>query len=105
MCGLRNLSEPQILEGIGVADRTTRAYWLLTLGPLVALAALYLYPLSTVLWLSVTVPTPGLGNFADLASSAAVQRIVLTTLRVCLTTTVLALAIGYLIAYAALHVR
>ncbi|MBV8166764.1 MAG: ABC transporter permease [Alphaproteobacteria bacterium] len=78
---------------------------MLTVGPLAALALLYLYPLATVLWLSVTVPTPGVGNFAALASSAAVQRIVLTTLRVCLTTTVLALAIGYLIAYAALHVR
>jgi putative spermidine/putrescine transport system permease protein len=87
------------------ADPTARAYWLLVLVPLAALAIFYLYPLSKVLWLSVTVPTPGLGNFAVLASSSAVQRILLTTLRICVMTTVLALAIGYLIAYAALHVR
>ena len=92
-------------RALTATDATARAYWLLVLGPLAALALLYLYPLATVLWLSVTVPSPGVGNFAALASSAAVQRIVLTTLRVCLTTTVLALAIGYLIAYAALHVR
>ncbi len=93
------------MEGISDVDRTARRYWLLVIGPLAALALLYLYPLSTVLWLSVSTPSPGLANFAALGSSAAVLRIVLTTLRICVTTTVLALAIGYLIAYAALHVR
>jgi putative spermidine/putrescine transport system permease protein len=105
------MSEPQKLEAArGVTerpatDRTARTYWLLVLAPLAALAVFYLYPLSRVLWLSVTVPTPGFGNFAYLVSSDAVQRILLTTLRVCLITTALALALGYLIAYAALHVR
>lgn len=86
------------------SDRTAKTYWLLVLAPLVALAVFYLYPLSRVLWLSVTVPTPGIDNFSYLLSSAAVQRILLTTVRVCVLTTVIALALGYLIAYAALQV-
>ena len=90
-------------ERIGV-DETARAYWALIWIPLVLLAAFYLYPLAKVLWISVTVPKPGLGNFAALASSSALQRMLATTARICAITTVLALAIGYLIAYAALHV-
>lgn len=86
-------------------DPTARTYWLLVLAPLAALAVFYLYPLSKVLWLSVTVPTVGLDNFGTLLTSGAVQRILLTTLRICVITTGLALAIGYLIAYAALHAR
>jgi putative spermidine/putrescine transport system permease protein len=85
--------------------RTRRVYLVLLLAPLVLLTALYLYPLSRVLWLSVTVPTPGLGNYAQLFSSSAIQRVIWTTVRICLLTTALALLIGYAVAYAALHVR
>ena len=47
-------------------DRTARVYWLLLAAPLFLLALFYLYPLTKVLWLSVTVPTPGFGNFSKL---------------------------------------
>lgn len=86
-------------------DQTARAYWILIWVPLLALSAFYLFPLAKVLWISVTVPKPGFGNFADLVTSTAIQRMLGTTARICAITTVLALSIGYLIAYTALHVE
>jgi putative spermidine/putrescine transport system permease protein len=84
---------------------TRRVYWLLLAVPLLLLAVFYLYPLSRVLWLSVTVPTPGFGNYEKLLTSEAIQRIIWTTTRICLISTTVALLLGYLIAYAAIHVR
>jgi putative spermidine/putrescine transport system permease protein len=86
-------------------DRTARIYWFLLAGPLVLLALFYLYPLSRVLWLSVTVPAPGFANFEKLYTSEAIQRIIGTTARICTVTTVVSLVLGYLVAYAVLHVR
>lgn len=83
--------------------RTRRVYLVLLLAPLLVLACLYLYPLSRVLWLSVTVPTPGFGNFERLLTSSAIQGVLWTTVRICVLTTALALVTGYAIAYAALH--
>lgn len=90
---------------MGANDRTARIYWFLLAGPLILLALFYLYPLSKVLWLSVTVPSPGLANFEKLYTSDAIQRIIWTTTRICVLTTVIALVLGYVVAYAALHVR
>jgi putative spermidine/putrescine transport system permease protein len=86
-------------------DRTARVYWLLLAAPVFLLAFLYLYPLSKVLWLSVTVPTPGFGNFARLYTSDAIGHIVGTTARLSAITTFISLLLGYAIAYAMLHVR
>jgi putative spermidine/putrescine transport system permease protein len=86
-------------------DRASRVYWILIVAPLAILALFYLYPLSKVLYLSVTVPRPGLGNFAKLLDSTAIQRILMTTARICTITTAIALVLGYLVAYTALHVR
>ncbi len=86
-------------------DRAQRVYWILIVAPLAVLALFYLYPLSKVLYLSVTVPTPGFGNFAKLVDSSAVQRILMTTARICVITTAISLVLGYLVAYTALHVR
>ncbi len=86
-------------------DRTARVYWILLAAPLLMLALFYLYPLSKVLWLSVSTPSLGLGNFTQLYSSAAIQRIILTTARICAITTVITLLVGFVLAYAALHVR
>jgi putative spermidine/putrescine transport system permease protein len=90
---------------VGTDDRTARIYWFLLAGPLLLLAAFYLYPLSKVLWLSVTVPAPGLTNFGKLYTSDAIQRIIWTTARLSTLTTVIALVLGYLVAYAALHLK
>ncbi len=86
------------------SDRTERAYWAFVLLPLAALAAFYLYPLGKVLWLSVTVPKPGFDNFELLLTSSATQRILVTTARICVVTTAIALLVGYVIAYAMAHV-
>jgi putative spermidine/putrescine transport system permease protein len=84
---------------------TQRTYWLLLAVPLTLLAVFYLYPLSRVLWLSVTVPTPGFSNFEKLYTSEAIQRIIWTTMRLCVIATTLALLLGYVLAYAATHMR
>jgi putative spermidine/putrescine transport system permease protein len=86
-------------------DRTAWVYWWLLAAPLFLLALFYLYPLSKVLWLSVTVPTPGFGNFAKLYTSDAIRRIIGTTARISLITTVISLVLGYVVAYAVLHVK
>ncbi|WP_270933534.1 ABC transporter permease [Falsiroseomonas oryzae] len=80
-----------------------RFYWSLVLVPLAVLAVLYLYPLATVLWLSVTEPRPGLQNFSRLVESAALQRILWNTARISIITTAIALVVGYAIAYALVH--
>jgi putative spermidine/putrescine transport system permease protein len=90
---------------MGTDDRTVQAYWFLLAAPLLLLACFYLYPLAKVLWLSVTVPTPGFGNFARLYTSDAIRKIVVTTARISAITTIISLALGYVVAYAALHVR
>jgi putative spermidine/putrescine transport system permease protein len=84
---------------------TRRAYWLLLAVPLLLLAVFYLYPLSRVLWLSVTVPTPGFANYEKLYTSESIQRIIWTTMRICVLATSIALFLGYVIAYTAIHVR
>nr|WP_232474586.1 ABC transporter permease [Roseomonas rubea] len=60
----------------------------------------YIAPIVQVLAISVTEPEPGLGNYERLFTSGAVQRVILTTLRICVITTALALLLGYAIAYA-----
>ncbi|AZO81706.1 polyamine ABC transporter permease [Bosea sp. Tri-49] len=73
------------------------------LAPCAFLALFYLVPVLNVLVLSFTVPRPGVANYAELANNAAVQRVLWTTLRIGAITTVLALAIGYVVAYALVH--
>lgn len=74
-------------------------YWSLVVVPTLALGLFYLYPLSTVIFLSVTVPEPGFANYARLAESEAIQRIIGTTLRIAALTTLFAVALGYALAY------
>lgn len=73
--------------------------------PLVAmLAGLYVYPLFKVLWISVSDPTLGFDNYAKLFTAAGIQRMLWTTLKLCLITTAIAMVLGYLVAYALVHV-
>ena len=60
----------------------------------------YLYPLVQVLFISVTEPTPGFGNYAQLVTSASLQRVLSTTARICLMTTAVAVLLGYVVSYA-----
>jgi putative spermidine/putrescine transport system permease protein len=86
------------------AHRKIRPGWLLV-APLLALVlALFLGPIINVLWLSVSDPKPGLDNYAKLFTSDSLARIIVTTLRVCVVTTVLSVLLGYSIAYAMNHI-
>ncbi|HZS33406.1 MAG TPA: ABC transporter permease [Methylomirabilota bacterium] len=82
-----------------------RFYWLLVTPALVALVAVYLAPLARVLWISVTEPRPGMGNYGLLLTSASVHRVLLVTARICAVTTTVTLGLGYAVAYAMVHAR
>jgi putative spermidine/putrescine transport system permease protein len=75
-------------------------WWLLLTPALVLMLAFYAWPLGQVLWISFTEPTPGLGNYERLLTSEALQRVWITTLRICVITTVITLLAGYVVAYA-----
>jgi putative spermidine/putrescine transport system permease protein len=76
------------------------AYGLLLLPAVLMLVVLYLVPLGDVLVTSVTDPKPGLDNYALLFTSASVQKTLLTTVRIAAITTLCALLLGYVVAYA-----
>jgi putative spermidine/putrescine transport system permease protein len=75
-------------------------WWLLILPALILMLAFYAFPIAEVLWISFTEPEPGLGNYERLFTSGAVQRVWMTTLRICVITTVITLLAGYVVAYA-----
>ena len=77
--------------------------WLIIAPLLVLVVALYLGPILNILWLSVTDPEPGFGNYAKLVESDALIRIVWTTVRICIITTIISVILGYSIAYAMVH--
>src|SRR5882757_3849 len=95
--GGRRIAVPSLRER---RPRAQAAYWLILLPAVLMLVALYLVPLADVLVTSVTDPKPGLDNYALLFTSASVQKTLLTTLRIAGITTLLALLLGYLVAYA-----
>ena len=84
--------------------RERQAYWLLIAPAFALMLLFYLLPLVQLLWISVSEPAYGLGNYEAALSSAPIRRIVWTTLRVCVETTVPTVILGYLIAYAMVHV-
>ena len=79
------------------------AYWLLVAPLLGLVAALYAWPVAEILWLGFSDPEPGLQNYEKLFSGPALARILWTTLRVCAITTVASVLVGYLVAYAMVH--
>ena len=79
------------------------AGWILVLPFVLLVGALFLGPIFNILWLSVSDPTPGLGNYAQLFASDSLGRILWTTLRVCVICTTISVALGYSIAYAMVH--
>ena len=80
-------------------------YWMLILPAVALMVVFYVYPLIQVLWISVTEPTPGLGNYEELISSSFLHRIWWTTARICVVTTALTVILGYAVAFAMAHVR
>ena len=86
-----------------IGNRQANVYWLLVAPLLVLVLAFYAWPVLGILWLSFTDPEPGLGNYAQLFDGGSLTRILWKTFRICLVTTVISVAIGYLIAYAMTH--
>lgn len=80
------------------ADRNRYAALLVPMCLILLVA--YLLPLAGVLFISVSEPRPGFGNYAQILQSPAIGRVALTTIRICGLTTLLAVGIGYLLAYA-----
>jgi putative spermidine/putrescine transport system permease protein len=80
--------------------RGERVYAALLVPALVLMLVFYVYPVTRVLWISVTDPAPGLGNYALLFTSASVQRMILTTARIACITTAITLVLAYAVAYA-----
>jgi putative spermidine/putrescine transport system permease protein len=74
-------------------------WWLLILPAFLLMTAFYVAPILQVLAISFTDPQPGLQNYERLFTSESVQRVILTTLRICTITTVLALLLGYVLSY------
>ncbi|QBQ98846.1 ABC transporter permease [Paraburkholderia pallida] len=65
----------------------------------VFLLLLYGLPLAGVIGWSVTLPVPGLDQYRQVVSDASIREVMVRTLRLCMTTTVVAVAIAYLLSY------
>ena len=82
------------------AGRGRDAGWWLLLAPaFLLMTVFYVTPILQVLTISFTEPTPGLGNYERLFTSESVQRVIVTTLRICVITTAIALALAYVLSY------
>ena len=80
--------------------RDERLYAALLLPAVTLMLVFYVYPVARVLWISVTDPAPGLGNYALLFTSASLQRMIITTARISCVTTAITLVLAYAVAYA-----
>jgi putative spermidine/putrescine transport system permease protein len=74
-------------------------WWALLLPAFLLMTVFYVVPILQVLTISVTEPQPGFGNYAALLTNMGVQRVIATTLRICVITTAVALLLGYALAY------
>ena len=84
-------------------SRYVSPYWLLVLPFIAAVVLLYLGPIANILWLSFTEPQPGLSNYGRLFTSDSLVRIISTTLRICIITTLISVVLGYVVAYTIAH--
>ena len=86
-----------------LSNRQAGGYWLLV-APMVALVTLlYGWPVLNILWLSVSEPDIGFGNYGELVTNPGLAKLIWTTFRICAVTTILSVLAGYVIAYAITH--
>ena len=83
----------------GSSNAAMRTGLLLAAPALLLLFVFYLFPVGRVLSLSFLEPTPGLGNYEMLFTSSGIQTVLAATARICLITTLIAVPLGYLMAY------
>ncbi|MXP64500.1 ABC transporter permease [Roseomonas sp. M0104] len=79
--------------------RRELGWWGLILPAFLLMTLVYLVPIGQVLVISVTEPRLGLENYERLFTSGSVQSVILTTLRIGGLTTLIALLLGYALAY------
>ena len=77
--------------------------WLFIAPALALVVLFYFTPLVRVLWVSVSEPVLGFDNYAMLFTSAPIQRVLITTARICIFTTAVTLVLAYLVAYVLTH--
>ncbi|HTF54333.1 MAG TPA: ABC transporter permease [Pseudonocardia sp.] len=82
------------------ADRRRTRPGLLVAPALILLLAFFVYPVLTMVWRSLTDPTPGLGNFVWFFTEPANLRVLARTFTTSLWVTVIALLLSYPYAYA-----
>jgi putative spermidine/putrescine transport system permease protein len=80
-----------------------RISWLLIAPALAMVVIFYFTPLVRVLWISVSEPALGFDNYALLFTSAPILRMLITTARICVFTTVITLVLAYVVAYVLTH--
>jgi putative spermidine/putrescine transport system permease protein len=99
---------PRDASALSLAEATRRArfglphdagWYGLLLPAFLLMTVVYVVPILQVLAISVTEPVPGVGNYERLFTNAGVQRVIGTTLRICLITTAVALLLGYALSY------
>ncbi len=78
-------------------------YWLMTAPAVLLMLVFYVYPIGRVLWMSITIPEPGLDNYTLLATSASIQKMLWTTARISILTTLVTLVLAYIVSYALVH--
>lgn len=76
-----------------------RIFLIFILPALLFIGGLFVYPVLKVLAISVTDPQPGFGNYMLLLENPALRRVFLTTIRIAALTTVISVAVGYVLAY------
>lgn len=81
------------------ALHSNRLGWALILPAVVLMALFYFVPVLQVLAISFTEPEVGFQNYELLATNSSVQKAIITTLRISTITTVIALILGYVLAY------
>ncbi|MDO9708300.1 ABC transporter permease [Paracraurococcus lichenis] len=83
----------------GLALPRDAGWYALLLPAFLLMTVLYVAPILQVLAISVTEPAPGLGNYERLLTNPGVQRVIGTTLRICVITTAVSLLLGYALSY------
>jgi len=76
-----------------------RIFLIFILPAFLFIGGLFVYPVLKVLAISVTDPQPGFGNYMLLLENPALRRVFLTTIRIAALTTIISVAVGYVLAY------
>ena len=98
MSGGRDEPIPRVPRQMSMRDPQLVYRWLMLPAATLVFVA-YVVPIARVLVISVTEPGLGLDNYGFILSSPAIRRVLGTTLRVAIITSVLALLLGYLLAF------